>query len=131
MAAKRKIAVAKSGRAKKNLCAASELPSPKDRAQLNVLYSLRAISRALRGWNDLEALRLLRLHWDDIVASFEALHASQAAIAVPHRLSSMAAKAKQRGRPQTLTPLVRPAIPAHELLSTAHYPLPAKVPPAQ
>jgi hypothetical protein len=132
MAIKRKIAVAKSGKAKKNLCAAGDLSSSKAGVHLDVLYGLRAIDRALHDWKDLEALRLLRLHWSGILAAFEALQASQAEIAVPHRLTSMAAKAKSReARPQTMTSMEPSRIPGHKLLSEAHYPLPVKVSPAQ
>jgi len=32
----------------------------------DLLYHADAISRALKNWNDLEALKLLRLHWREI-----------------------------------------------------------------
>lgn len=131
MAIKRKIAVSKTGRGTKNPSTASDLRSPKGSVSLDVLYGLRAISRALHGWNDLEALRLLRLHWSDIVAAFEALHASQAAIAVPDRLTPLASKARRRRPRQTLTLPEQSTIPAHKLLSEASYSLPAKVSAAQ
>jgi hypothetical protein len=37
----------------------------------DVIYHVRAISRALKDWNDLEALRLLRKHWDGIAQAVE------------------------------------------------------------
>jgi hypothetical protein len=132
MAIKRKNAVAKSGKATKNLCASGDLSSLNGAVSIDVLYGLRAIDRALHDWKDLEALRLLRLHWSGILAAFEALHASQAEIAVPDRLTSMAAKAKSSGaRTHTVTAMEPSTIPRHQLHSEAHYPLPGKVSPAQ
>ena len=35
-------------------------------ATSNLLHHVSAISRALKNWNDTEALKLLRLHWPEI-----------------------------------------------------------------
>jgi hypothetical protein len=130
MAIKRKNAVAKSAKATKNLCASGDLSSLEGAVSIEVLYGLRAIDRALHDWKDLEVLRLLRLHWSGILQAFETLHASQAAIAVPDRLTSMAAKAKPNGA-RTHGMSAMSTVPRHRLHSEAHYPPPAKVSPAQ
>jgi hypothetical protein len=130
MAGKRKNAVAKSGKAKRNLCASGDLSSLEGAVSIDVIYGLRAIDRALHDWKDLEVLRLLRLHWSGILEAFETLHASQAAIAVPDRLTSMGAKAKPNGA-RTHAVTVMSTVARHRLHSEAHYPLPGKVSPAQ
>ena len=37
-----------------------------------LIYHVDAISRALKNWNDLEALKLLRLHWREIASAVRA-----------------------------------------------------------
>jgi hypothetical protein len=38
----------------------------------DLLHHVAAISLALKKWNDTEALRLLRLHWDELVGALQA-----------------------------------------------------------
>ncbi len=93
-----------------------------------LIYGVTAISRALAAWNDVETLRLLRLHWPDIVEAVEAMRALQVSITVPDQVTS----AQPGAKPDAASPLL--TAPPREntllkpkLLSEASYPVPAKV----
>src|SRR3954466_8375068 len=50
----------------------------------DLIYHVDAISRALKNWNDLEALKLLRLHWREIANAVRELDSRKgASISVP------------------------------------------------
>ena len=50
----------------------------------DLVYHVDAISRALKNWNDLEALKLLRLHWREIANAVRELDSQQGvSITVP------------------------------------------------
>ena len=50
----------------------------------DLIYHVDAITRALKNWNDLEALKLLRLHWGEISNAVRELDDRKgAAITVP------------------------------------------------
>ena len=50
----------------------------------HLIYHVDAITRALKNWNDLEALKLLRLHWGEISTAVRELDSRRgAAITVP------------------------------------------------
>jgi len=52
----------------------------------DLIYHVDAISRALKNWNDLEALKLLRLHWHEIANALRELDSRKgASITVPPR----------------------------------------------
>jgi hypothetical protein len=52
----------------------------------NLIYHVDAISRALKNWNDIEALKLLRLHWREIANAVRELDSQKgASITVPLR----------------------------------------------
>jgi len=47
-------------------------------ARSDLVHHVDAISRALKDWNDLEALKLLRLHWREIADAIHELAAPEA-----------------------------------------------------
>jgi hypothetical protein len=52
----------------------------------DLIYHVDAISRALKNWNDIEALKLLRLHWREIAHAVRELDSQKgASITVPLR----------------------------------------------
>jgi hypothetical protein len=52
-------------------------------AKSDLLHHVDAISLALKNWNDIEALKLLRLHWPEIAAAIRSRSGIPERIAVP------------------------------------------------
>jgi hypothetical protein len=52
----------------------------------DLIYHVDAISRALKNWNDLEALKLLRVHWHEIANAVRELDSRKGvSITIPRR----------------------------------------------
>jgi hypothetical protein len=90
---------------------------PNRQPRSDLLHHVDAISRALKNWNDIEALRLLRLYWTEIEGTLRAQAGGvpfggvperklPASIALPAAFPATAPDAAYRRPPQPFSDLV-------------------------